>query len=123
MSYLSVGLVLSSAGNFSNISPVPWLGAFHWTDLLMIFGTYILDVGEISPLEVDTSATMQDFLLAFLKDSSSISGTVGWPAYFGNQSNGGLILEFGNGTTVRNITGDWLDAGCSNSSIPFRIWG
>ncbi|CAK38419.1 alpha/beta-hydrolase [Aspergillus phoenicis ATCC 13157] len=111
------------AGNFSNISPVPWLGAFHWTDLLMIFGTYNLDVGEISQLEVDTSATMQDYLLAFLKDSSTVSETVGWPLYLGNETNGGLILEFGNGTAVRTITGDWLDAGCFNSSIPFRIWG
>ncbi|RMY56828.1 hypothetical protein D0865_03439 [Hortaea werneckii] len=31
------------AGNFSNISPTPWLGAFHWTDLLMIMGTYPTD--------------------------------------------------------------------------------
>ena len=89
----------------------------------MIFGTYNLDVGEISQLEVDTSATMQDYLLAFLKDSSTVSETIGWPVYLGNESNGGLILEFGNETAVRTITGDWLDAGCYNSSIPFRIWG
>ncbi|PWY75007.1 alpha/beta-hydrolase [Aspergillus heteromorphus CBS 117.55] len=109
--------------NFTNISPVPWLGAFHWTDLLMIFETYILDVGEISELEVDTSATMQDYFLAFLKNSSTVGETVGWPAFLGNSTDGGTILEFGNGTTVGNIPGDWLDAGCYNSSIPFRIWG
>ncbi|KAJ5982844.1 hypothetical protein N7481_004943 [Penicillium waksmanii] len=39
------------AGNFSNISPVPYLGAFHWSDLLMIFGTYMVDEGLISELE------------------------------------------------------------------------
>lgn len=89
----------------------------------MIFGTYMLDVGDIPQLEVDTSTTMQDFFLAFLKDTSTVSTTVGWPAFNSNRPHGGLILEFGNGTTVRNITSDWLDAGCTDPSIPFRING
>lgn len=110
------------AGNFSNISPVPYLGAFHWSDLLMIFGTYMTDKGKISDLEVATSETMQDFILAFLKDSSTVSSTVGWPAFDATTQHGGLILEFGNQTTVKNITGDFLEAGCWNSSIPFRIY-
>ncbi|KAJ5666820.1 hypothetical protein N7462_011229 [Penicillium macrosclerotiorum] len=111
------------AGNFTNISPVPWLGAFHWSDLLMIFGTYMLDVGNITQLEIDTSETMQDFILAFLKDSSAVNSTVGWPVFDPDAVNGGLVIEFGNGTAVRNITADWLDAGCYNSSVPFRING
>ncbi|XHG03598.1 hypothetical protein AWENTII_006899 [Aspergillus wentii] len=109
------------AGNFSNISPVPWLGAFHWTDLLMIFGTYGLDVGGITQLEVDTSATMQDFLLAFLKDPATLNTTVRWKAFDPYGVDGGYVLEFGNGTAVKNVTGNWLDAGCYNSSIAFRI--
>ncbi|RAH85436.1 alpha/beta-hydrolase [Aspergillus japonicus CBS 114.51] len=111
------------AGNFSNISPVPWLGAFHWTDLLMIFGTYMLDVGNITELEVKTSETMQDFFLAYLKDASTINTTVGWTAFNGSAPEGGVILEFGKDVPVRNVTGDWLDGGCWNSSIPFRIDG
>lgn len=111
------------AGNFTNISPVPWLGAFHWSDLLMIFGTYMLDVGEISELEVTTSRTMQDYLLAFLKDPATVSTAVGWPAFNASAPSGGLILEFGNTTAVRNVTGDFLEAGCWDSSAPFRIFG
>ncbi|KAJ5731951.1 alpha/beta-hydrolase [Penicillium malachiteum] len=111
------------AGNFSNISPVPYLGAFHWTDLFMIFGTYMLDIGEISQLEIDTSETMQDVFLSFLKNSSSLSTTEHWPAFNASAPHGGSILEFGNGTTRRLVTGDWIDAGCYNSSVPFRIWG
>ena len=111
------------AGNFSNISPVDWLGAFHWSDLLLIFGTYQEDVGEISQLEVKTSETMQDHLLAFLKDPSTVNVTVGWPAFDADSPGGGKILEFGKGTPVRMVTGDWLDGGCYNPSIPFRIWG
>jgi carboxylesterase type B len=100
------------AGNFSNISPVYYLGAFHWSDLLMIFGTYMTDVGEISELEVVTSEAMQDYIFAFLNDSSTVSSTVGWPAFDAAAPHGGLILEFGNKTAVKNITGDFLETGC-----------
>lgn len=110
------------AGNFSNISPVSYLGAFHWSDLLMIFGTYETDVGNISALEISTCETMQDYILAFLKDPATVGATVGWPAFDAQAPHGGLILEFGNLTTVRNITGDLLEAGCWNSSIPFLIY-
>jgi carboxylesterase type B len=110
------------AGNFSNISPVDYLGAFHWSDLLMIFGTYDTDVGETPELEAATSQTMQDFILAFLKNPATVNSTVGWPAFDAEAPHGGLILEFGNLTTVRNITGDFLEAGCWNSSVPFRIY-
>ncbi|KAJ6024495.1 hypothetical protein N7540_005292 [Penicillium herquei] len=110
------------AGNFSDISPVYYLGAFHWSDLLMIFGTYMTEKGEITDLEVATSETMQDHFLAFLKDPWTVSSTVGWPAFNASAPDGGLILEFGNQSTVKNITGDFLEAGCWNSSISFRIY-
>lgn len=89
----------------------------------MIFGTYQEDVGVIPQLEVDTSATMQDYILAFLKDPATLNVTVGWSAFDADAPNGGTILEFGNGTTVQNITGDYLDGVCYNSSIPARTWG
>ncbi|KAJ5621982.1 alpha/beta-hydrolase [Penicillium herquei] len=110
------------AGNFTNISPVSWLGAFHWSDLLMISGTYSKQVGPISQLEVDTSITMQDFILAFLKDPTSVSEW-GWDLFNPHAANGGQILEFGKGDPVHNITGDYLDAPCWNSSLTCRING
>ncbi|KAL4807023.1 alpha/beta-hydrolase [Aspergillus unguis] len=110
------------AGNFSNISPVPYLGAFHWSDLLMIFGSYATDAGVISELEVATSETMQDYILAFLKDASTVSHTVGWPAFNASGVHGGTIVEFGNRTAVRNVTGDFIDGGCWDASLPFRIY-
>ncbi|KAJ5734140.1 alpha/beta-hydrolase [Penicillium malachiteum] len=109
-------------GKFTNISPVSWLGAFHWSDLLMIFGTYSKQVGPISQLEIDTSITMQDFILAFLKDPASVSG-LGWDLFDPHDANGGQILEFGKGNPVHNITGDYLDAPCWNSSLKGRING
>ena len=117
-------LRLYHAGNYSNISPTYYLGAFHWSDLLMIFGSYRLDVGEVPELEVQTSAVMQDHILAFLKNSSTVTEAVGWPLFEPNDTDRGLILEFGwNDTTVRTITGDYLDGGCWNSSQYFPIHG
>ncbi|KAL3428953.1 alpha/beta-hydrolase [Aspergillus tetrazonus] len=82
-------------GNFSNISPVPWLGAYHWSDLLMIFGTYQDASGVIPQLEADASKSMQDHILAFMKNFSTVQETVGWPAFNPYGADGGKILEFG----------------------------
>ncbi|KAI2791820.1 hypothetical protein POX_c04699 [Penicillium oxalicum] len=110
-------------GNFTNISPVPWLGAFHFSDLLMIFGTYMKDLGEISQLERDTSMAMQDYLLAFIRNPSTVSETVGWPRFDPSDPDGGLVVEFGKQVAARNITGMYLDGGCYNTSVPFRVDG
>ncbi|KAF3403509.1 Acetylcholinesterase [Penicillium rolfsii] len=104
-------------------NPVPWLGAFHYADLLMIFGTYVKNVGEISQLELETANAMQDYLLAFIKDPSTVSQTVGWPLFDPTRPEGGLVIEFGKDVPARNITGQYLDGGCYNSSIPFRVDG
>ncbi|KAL4803121.1 carboxylesterase, type B [Aspergillus unguis] len=110
------------AGNFSNISPEPWLGAFHTTDLFMIFGTYSKDVGEIPQLEVDTSAAIQDLFLDFLKEPKSLPSN-GWPVYDPTAANKGLVLELGKEKALRNITGEYLDGVCYNSRLPVRLSG
>jgi len=56
------------AGNFTNLAPVPWLGAYHYSDIYMLFGTYLIAPGEIPDLEVKTSERVQDFLLGFIED-------------------------------------------------------
>ena len=88
----------------------------------MIFGTYPLDVGEIPQLEVETSQKMQDYILSFTKDPNSLP-SLGWPVFDSADSNGGMILEFGKDVAVKNITGDYLDAVCYNTSEAARIWG
>ncbi|KAM6518967.1 hypothetical protein FALCPG4_012629 [Fusarium falciforme] len=109
-------------GNYSNISPKPWLGAYHWTDLLMIFGTYMKMVGDTPQAEVETSATMQDYFLAFLKSGTDMVYTVDWPTFNSQGKHGGYIVEFGSdGAPARRITGNYLDASCYNSWIVFPI--
>ncbi|CAJ2512647.1 Uu.00g007660.m01.CDS01 [Anthostomella pinea] len=65
------------AGNFSNISPRPWLGAYHSSELPLIFGTYDLR-GTGSELEHSTSLTMQDRFSAFVKDPVNGLKNGGW---------------------------------------------
>jgi hypothetical protein len=48
---------------------------------------------------------MQDYILMFMKGSSTVSNTVGWPAF----ELVCLILEFGNQKAVKICTGDFLE--------------
>ncbi|CAK7234938.1 hypothetical protein SCUCBS95973_009102 [Sporothrix curviconia] len=82
------------AGNFTNISPLWWLGAYHYSDLYMLFGTYLIAPGAISQLEIETSEAMQGFLLDFVKDPTSLPAA-GWPAYWTNSTDGGVVARFG----------------------------
>lgn len=79
------------------------------------------DAGYISDLEIETSRAMQKYILAFLKDAETVGSSVGWPAFNAQGPEGGVIVEFGNQTAVRNVTGDFIEAGCWDSSIPFPI--
>lgn len=111
------------SGNYSNISPQPWLGAYHWTDLLMIFGTYAKMVGDIPQAEIDTSAAMQDYFVAFLKEGANVASSVGWPVFQHQGKNNGSIIEFGaRGSPARNVTGDYLDTSCYSPSVSFPIF-
>lgn len=84
------------AGNFSNISPYPWMGAYHSSELPLVFGTYGDFRGNGTQFQKDTSETMQDFWLAFALDPENGLQQKGWPKY-----SSGLIQVFGgeeNGT-------------------------
>lgn len=100
------------AGNWSNIAVLPWMGAYHASDLPMIFGAYDAARGSGTQLERQTSEAMEDYLFAFLKDPWNGPKTMGWVPFDPNASNGGTILRFGaGGKTVQNATGhevqDW----------------
>ncbi|CAJ2508478.1 Uu.00g135040.m01.CDS01 [Anthostomella pinea] len=91
------------SGNWSNISPKPWLGAWHATELPMLFGTYGLysaEWGASTDFETATSQAMQDEWVAFLR------GAAPWTPYnastdvvrqFGSQDSGepAVDSEFG----------------------------
>lgn len=100
------------AGNFTNLSPLTWLGAYHYSDLYMLFGTYPIAPGPIPTLEMETSAEMQDLLVSFVLDPASLPDA-GWPEYNTSASNGGQLAQFGaDGRAVQYVSGDSREGAC-----------
>ena len=101
------------AGNFSNETPYPWMGAYHCADLTMFFGTYEYNALQTdsmpTALERATSEAMQYYLLAFMRDPFTGLQKKGWAPY----ANGSDILRFGaDGIAVQNISGAEIDGPC-----------
>lgn len=61
------------AGNFTNLGGgVPWLGAYHYSDLYMFFGTYLINPMPSRLREAHVSEIMQDLLYDFVADPGSL---------------------------------------------------
>ncbi|KAL2130632.1 hypothetical protein VTI74DRAFT_6133 [Chaetomium olivicolor] len=54
------------AGNFSNVSPKGWMGAYHGAELPVVFGTHAMFGGNSTELEWRTSWAMQDLWVRFV---------------------------------------------------------
>lgn len=109
------------AGNFSDIdgNGVPWLGAYHYSDLYMFFGTYLITPGQATELEVQTSAKMQDLLLDFVKDPSCLPSN-GWPEYDTSAAGGGQIARFGaDGQILQLVDGNDVDGACHLPGVTY----
>jgi acetylcholinesterase len=97
------------AGNFSNVSPLPWQGAYHSSDLPMLFGSHPDFRGPSTEEEYQVSEMMQDHLLAFTKDPVSGPAQLGW-----TDTTSGQILRFGVATqVVSSIEETELDSPCN----------
>ncbi|KAH0839170.1 hypothetical protein AYO21_05590 [Fonsecaea monophora] len=99
-------------GNFSNINPLWWMGAYHAADLAMMFGTYGIRAGEVSQLEIETSAAMQDYVLAFVKDPINGLQSVNWPTYDHRNAGGQMILFGADGKAVQQVNGTSIEGVC-----------
>ncbi|KAI1272089.1 Alpha/Beta hydrolase protein [Xylaria sp. FL0933] len=100
-------------GNFSDISPVPWLGAYHTSDLPMIFGTYGSE-GPLTQFEKHVSWTMQDLYLEFIKDPAEGLKRTGWPEATGNLDDSNIMAFAVDGRLGQLISAnEWnLGQGC-----------
>ncbi|KAJ5638169.1 chlorogenic acid esterase precursor [Penicillium lividum] len=56
------------AGNFSNISPLPWFGAYHSSELPLIFGTHDEYRARSTKFEWEVSYAMEALWLSFAED-------------------------------------------------------
>ena len=79
----------------------------------MFFGSYVIAPGEITDLEVQTSVTMQNYLLDFIKDPTSLPAN-GWPEYqVDNATTGGTLAQFGaDGQVVQFVDGNTVEGAC-----------
>ncbi|KAK8076502.1 carboxylesterase [Apiospora phragmitis] len=83
------------SGNFTNISPKPWLGAYHESELPLLMGTHPLFRGNSTEFEYQTSDLMQDSWLTFVAtagDAAAMSSKVGWPEW--TNADSGLVRSF-----------------------------
>lgn len=93
------------AGNFTNISPKPWMGAYHGSELPLLFGTHNLN-GNSTAFEDAVSQTMQDAYVAFASDPENglTEANVEWPAYEGMGGQVRAYAEDGVVTQMRPLT-------------------
>ncbi|KAJ6000555.1 hypothetical protein N7481_000964 [Penicillium waksmanii] len=71
-------------GSFPNLSPKPWLGAYHSSEIPFIFGTYNVSTPYSQPAskaEIETSRYMQEAWVAFAKDPRHGLSNYGWPQF------------------------------------------
>ncbi|KAK3629401.1 hypothetical protein LTR56_018065 [Elasticomyces elasticus] len=91
---------------------VPWLGAYHYADRYMFFGTYPMAPGPIPAFEVETSEKMQDLLYEFINDPTCLPFS-GWPHFNASASDGGQLACFGaHGEALQLVDGNDVDGAC-----------
>jgi carboxylesterase type B len=97
-------------GNFSNVSPRKWMGAWHGSELPLVFGTDGSYRGESTELERMTSWAMQDAWVEFVATAGMKMSVASWS---GNEHVvGGQVVEFGNGVPARVIDATELEERC-----------
>ncbi|KAB8274055.1 Alpha/Beta hydrolase protein [Aspergillus minisclerotigenes] len=102
-------------GNFSNTSPRPWEGAYHTSELPLVFGTYDWYGGPATEYQAAVATRWQDLYLAFVKDPVHALPKLGWPAYTpAGYANGFAV----NGTVTSLVPITELRAGCAQFPLP-----
>jgi acetylcholinesterase len=98
------------SGNFSNIAPRLWEGAYHSSELPLIFGTSGIARGASTAFEISLGEKMQDLYLAFATDPVNGLPSQGWPAY----KPAGQAVELGSdGKVTQKISISSLEAPCA----------
>lgn len=101
------------AGNWTNLSPAPWLGAFHSAELPMLFGTHPNFRGESTELEYETSHAMQDAWVAFAREGVRGLQGEGWKEY--EAVGEGTVREFGDGVAAKDVSIAELEGKCDGA--------
>jgi len=96
------------SGNFTNISPGKYEGAYHASELPLVMGTAGLGHSPSTEYEKEVSRKMQDLWVAFAKDPVGGLRREGWGAYEDGKA---VVLADGK-STMREIGIKQLDGRC-----------
>ncbi|KAH8595462.1 carboxylesterase family protein [Bisporella sp. PMI_857] len=89
-------------GNWSNVSPAPFLGAYHSSEIPIIFGTYYKAGPPATPQEIEASKYIQGAWVSFAQDPQSLSAKYRWPDYYTQDST--IVNLALNNATIANLT-------------------
>lgn len=89
-------------GTWPNLNPLPWLGAYHSSDIPMIFATSDLR-GPDTQTEAAVSRYYQGTWAAFARDPVDGLKEYGWPTY---NPKGKTLIELGLNSSVRAVFAD-----------------
>ncbi|KAB8209410.1 Alpha/Beta hydrolase protein [Aspergillus parasiticus] len=109
-------------GNWSGLSPTPWLGAYHSSDVPIVFGTYNKTTIQpsSSPAEVAASKYIQGAWVAFAKDPWNGLSNYGWPQ-FTSQNRSLVNLALDNRATATIGSAEKWDSHCRGGKYTRRI--
>lgn len=112
----------SYAGNFSNVSPRRWLGAYHSSELPMLMGTHPNYRGSSTPLEYATSHAFQDAYVAFARDPVNGLLSQDWLQY--SEMGSATVRQFGgDGVAAKDISLADTEAYCIGTRPNFTVHG
>ncbi|KAJ6496176.1 carboxylesterase, type B [Mycena sanguinolenta] len=95
-------------GNFSNISPPEFSGAYHTSELPLIFGTAGDFYGKSTPYEDLVSVRMQSLWVTFATNPETGLALAGWNSYSEDKA----VLLGDSDEPVKLITAEQLDGIC-----------
>jgi carboxylesterase type B len=98
-------------GVFPNLNPLPWLGAYHASEIPIVFGTSSLS-GPNTKTESELSRYMQGAWAAFAKDPVNGLEQYGWPRYEKGTTSL-VLLGKDNATSAELAEWDSYDGVCS----------
>ncbi|KAJ5368843.1 uncharacterized protein N7496_008603 [Penicillium cataractarum] len=117
------------AGNFSNISPLPWFGAYHSAELPLLFGTHSEYGGASTSFEWNVSYAMEALWLSFAEDPTrgpvrlaigdgvaenpTKTSFFAWPQFQQGSSN--MLLFAEQNKVMQLVSSKNIDDGCSSS--------
>ncbi|PCD26448.1 hypothetical protein AU210_012875 [Fusarium oxysporum f. sp. radicis-cucumerinum] len=104
------------AGNFTNVSPLPWLGAYHTAELPQIFGTHDIE-GPSTKFERKVSERMQDLYLSFASDPVHGLERDGWSVARAQSGRSKLVRWAGNGKVEQIVDAKRLINECTRNGI------